>query len=121
LHYPAKNFKKQVEIKDPRVRSGSDRVRRGSDEGAAWLSRVRRGSAGCGVAQIGCCVAQLGCGVAQIGCGVAQRGCGVVQVKVRRGSDQGAAWLREGAPWFRLGCGVAQIVARRLAVRQARV
>jgi len=38
----------------------------------------------------------------------------VAQTRVRRGSDSGAAWLR-------LGCGAAQGVTRRLAVRQARV
>ena len=32
----------------------------------------------------------------------------------------GAAWLSYGAAWLRW-CGVAQLVARRLAVRQARV
>jgi hypothetical protein len=45
-------------------------------------------------------------------CGVAQYGAAWLSM-VRRGSDNGAAWLR----W----CGVAQLVARRLAVRQARV
>jgi hypothetical protein len=33
----------------------------------------------------------------------------------------GAAWLSYGAAWLSLWCGVAQLVARRLAVRQARV
>ncbi len=36
---------------------------------------------------------------------MAQAGCGVAQI--------------EGAVWLRLGCGVAQIVEHRLAVRQA--
>jgi hypothetical protein len=44
---------------------------------------------------------------------------------VRRGS-YGAAWLSYGAAWLNGAawlkwCGVAQLVARRLAVRQARV
>ncbi len=47
------------------------------------------------------------------GCGVAQLGCGVSQVRVRCGSVR----VRCGS----LGCGVVQIVAHRLAVRQARV
>jgi hypothetical protein len=57
--------------------------------------------------------------MAQSGCGVAQLGCGVTQ--------EGTAWLSYGAAWLRRvqrgskGCGVAQIVARQLAVRQARV
>jgi hypothetical protein len=51
------------------------------------------------VAQLGCSVAQLGCSVAQLRCSVAQLGCSVAQ----------------------LGCSVAQLVARWLAVRQARV
>jgi hypothetical protein len=42
-------------------------------------------------------------------------GCGVAQTRIRRGSDKGASWLRQGLH------GGAQTVARRLAVRQARV
>ncbi len=41
--------------------------------------------------------------------------------RVRCGSDRVRCGSDEGAVWLRLGCGVAQIVARRLAVRQARV
>ncbi len=62
---------------------------------------------------VGCGVAQLGCGVAQLGCGVAQLGCGVAQFLVRRGS----VLVRHGS----VCCGVAQLVVRRLAVRQTRV
>ncbi len=40
-----------------RVQRGSDRVRRGSSQGAAWLIRVRRGSVG---SASGCCKSQLG-------------------------------------------------------------
>jgi hypothetical protein len=47
--------------------------------GAAWLSMVRRGSAWCGVAQLWCGVAQLWCGVAQL---VARR-LAVRQARVR--------------------------------------
>ncbi len=32
--------------------------------------------------------------MAHLGCAVAQVGCGVAQVRVRRGSGSGAAWLR---------------------------
>ncbi len=56
----------------------------------------------------------------RLGCGVAQLGCGVAQIRVRCGSDR----MRCGSDRVRCGskgCGVAQIVAHRLAVRQARV
>jgi hypothetical protein len=38
----------------------------------------------------------------------------VAQIRVQRGSNKGAAWLK-------LGCGLAHMVAHRLAGRQARV
>ncbi len=100
------------------VRRGSvAMVRRGSVDGAAWLSLW------CGVAQLWCGVAQL-YGAAWLSYMV-RRG----SVMVRRGSVYGAAWLSwlvrrgsvYGAAWLSLWCGVAQLVARRLAVRQARV
>ncbi len=51
------------------------------------------------MAKLWCGVAKLWCGVAKLWCGVAKRWCGVAK----------------------LWCGVAKLVARRLAVRQARV
>jgi hypothetical protein len=60
---------------------------------------------GCSVAQLGCSMAQLGCSVAQSGCSVAQLGCSVAQL---------------GCSVAQLGCSAAQLVARWLAVRQAR-
>ncbi len=60
----------------------------------------------CGVAQIGYCIAQIVCGIAQTGCSVAPIGWGVTQT---------------GCGVAHKECDVAQILKRRLEVRQARV
>jgi hypothetical protein len=95
-------------------------VRRGSgwcgvaQDGAAWLRMVQHGSVMVRRGSVWCSMAQLWCGVAQDGAAWLSYGAAWLSM-VRRGSvwSHGAAWLSR--------CGVAQLVARRLALRQARV
>ncbi len=66
-----------------------------AQQGAVWHSRVRRGTAGAAWHR-GCGVAQrvrrgtVGCGVAQLGCGVAQQGA-AWHNRVRRGTVSSAS------------------------------